>query len=63
MKELQLESWISRQVPSMVTIRIIECGYKHPSIKSLLHHKLFRSFVALHQKFNQLACNGKHGIN
>lgn len=63
MKELQLESWISSQVPIMVTIRIIGCGYKYPSVKSLLHHRLFRSFVALHQKFSQLACDGKHGIN
>jgi hypothetical protein len=40
----------------MVAIGVIGCGYNYPSVKLVILHGSFRSFVALHQEI-ELSCS------
>jgi len=47
----------------MVATEVIDCGYNYPSIRLVIHHGSFRSFVALHQESSRLARDGRPGIS
>jgi superfamily II DNA helicase RecQ len=47
----------------MVATGVIGCGYNYPSVRLVIHHGSFRSFVVLHQESSRLARDGRPGIN
>jgi superfamily II DNA helicase RecQ len=48
-KKAHLQSWLSGETHVMVAIGVIGCGYNYPSVKLVIHHGYFRSFIVLHQ--------------
>ncbi len=62
-KKVQVQSWLLGEVRVMVATGVIGCGYNYPSVKLVIHHGSFKSFVALHQASGRLARDGRPGIS
>jgi hypothetical protein len=62
-KKAQLQSWLSGEARVMMATGVIGCGYNYPSVRLVIHHGSFRSFVALHQESSRLARDGRPGTS
>jgi hypothetical protein len=62
-KKAQLQSWLLGEARVMVATGVIGCGYNYPSVRLVIHHGSFRSFVALHQESGRFARDGGPGTS